>query len=290
MTSRPADGREGVSDATTAVESGLLPVNGMQMYYESRGRDDIGGTPLVVVHGGFGTAAMFGDVLDRLAVDRRVVAVELQGHGHTADVDRPFTWDGFGDDVAAAVTALGLDRADLLGYSLGAASCLRAAVRHPDRVRRLVVVSTPCRRTAWYPEQQAGLDHLDEAYDMLRGSFVHDAYAAAAPEAEGFRALVAKTAALSRVPYDWSDDVRALPMPVMLVFGDADGVPPAHAAEFFALLGGGRADGSWDRSGVTPHRLAVLPGTTHYEIADDRRLAETVLPFLTTQDHAAAAE
>ena len=263
------------------IESGLLPVNGLSMYYESRGE---GGTPLVVVHGGYGTTGMFGSVLDRLAVDRRVVAVELQGHGHTPDVDRPFTWEALGDDVAAVVPALGLERADLLGYSLGGGVCLQAAIRHPERVRRLVVASAPCRRAAIHADVRAQMDHQARAHEemeaMLRASPAYDAYAAVAPEPDDFAALVRRTGELVGTPYDWSDDVARLPMPVMLVFGDADMVPVGHAAEFFALLGGGVADGGWDRSAVTPHRLAVLPGTTHYEIADDPRLAEAVGPFL----------
>ena len=263
--------------ATSTVTSGLLPVNGLQLYYESRG---VGDVPLIVVPGGFGVTSVFGDQLDRLAADRRVVAIELQGHGHTADVDRPFTWEGFGDDVAAVVTALGDDRADLLGYSLGGGACLRAAIQHPDRVRRLTLVSTPCRRDGWFPEVRAGMDQVADSYDGMRASPLYDAYAAVAPDVDGFTALVAKTGALLRVPYDWSDEVRALPMPVLLVYGDADAVPPAHAAEFFGLLGGGRHDAGWDGSGLTPHRLAVLPATTHYTLGPDPRLGDAVLPFL----------
>jgi len=266
-----------MTTSTTAVDSGYLPVQGMQLYYESRGE---GGVPLVVVHGGFGLTSMFGDLLDRLAEGRRVIAVELQGHGHTADVDRPFTWEGFGDDLAAVVTGLDLGQADLLGYSLGAGACLRAAIQHPDLVRRLVVVAAPCRREGHFPDVVRGLDQVGDSYEMMRSSPMYDMYAAVAPDVDGFAALVAKTGALLRVPFDWTDDVRGLPMPVMLVFGDADCVPPAHAAEFFALLGGGRADGGWDRSGVTPHRLAVLPGTTHYELGTDPRLVAAVVPFL----------
>jgi pimeloyl-ACP methyl ester carboxylesterase len=262
---------------STTTEAGHLPVNGMQMYYESRGE---GGVPLVVVHGGFGLTTVFGGLLDRLAQGRRVIAIELQGHGHTRDIDRPFTWEGFGDDVAAVVTGLGLGQADLLGWSLGAGACLQTAIRHPHLVRRLVVVSAPCRRTGWFPDIQQGMAAIVDSYAQLRATPMYDAYAAVAPDPGGFATLVAKTGALLRTPYDWTDDVRALPMPVMLVFGDADSVPPAYAAEFFGLLGGGLADGGWDRSGVTPHRLAVLPATTHLEIGADPRLGDAVAPFL----------
>src|SRR3954468_1947909 len=134
---------------TVAVTEGYAPVNGVEMYWRSIGQ---GGTPLVVVHGGVGVVDMLGDVLDRLAQGRRVVAVELQGHGHTRDIDRPFSCEAFGDDLAALVEQLDLGPADLMGYSLGAAASLRAVIQHPDRFRRLVLVSTVVRRDGWYPE------------------------------------------------------------------------------------------------------------------------------------------
>src|SRR4051812_409201 len=125
------------------VTEGYAPVNGLQMYWRSYGE---GGTPLVVVHGGFGLVDTWGGLLEELAEQRRGVAVELQGHGRTADIDRPFRCETFGDDLAALIGHLALGQADLLGYSLGAGAALQAAIRHPEAVRRLVVVSTAFRR------------------------------------------------------------------------------------------------------------------------------------------------
>src|ERR1039458_8706420 len=125
------------------VNTGYAHVNGVKMYWESHGE---GGTPLIVVHGGFGLASILGDLLDRLAASRRVIAVELQGHGHTPDIDRAFSYEAFGHDIAGLVEELRLGPADLLGYSVGASACLRAAIQHPDRVRRLVLGSIPGRR------------------------------------------------------------------------------------------------------------------------------------------------
>src|SRR6476661_4706724 len=147
MSSVPVRRRRGRTAVSDQVTEGYAPVNGVQMYWRSIGEGD----PLVVVHGGFGVIDMFGDLLGRLAVGRRVIAVELQGHGHTADIDRPFTFEAFGDDLAALIEHLGLPNADLLGYSLGAGACLRAALQRPDLVRRLALVSGPCRRDGWFP-------------------------------------------------------------------------------------------------------------------------------------------
>ncbi|SFT41010.1 Alpha/beta hydrolase family protein [Geodermatophilus amargosae] len=178
------------------VDEGHAPVTGgVRMYWRSMGE---GGTPLVVVHGGFGVTTVFGDVLERLAARRRVVAVELQGHGHTADVDRPL-----GDDVAALIGHLDLGPADLLGYSLGGGVVQRATVRHPEVVRRLVVVSAPCRREGWLPDVLEGMAGVSSAgFEWMRQSPMYAAYAAVAPDVGAFPALMDKTGHLLRTPYD----------------------------------------------------------------------------------------
>ncbi|MGY1796690.1 alpha/beta fold hydrolase [Geodermatophilus sp. SYSU D00525] len=262
------------------VDEGYAPVTGgVRMYWRSLGE---GGTPLVVVHGGFGVVEVFGDVLDRLAAHRRVVAVELQGHGRTADVARRLTWDALADDVAALVRHLDLGPADVLGYSLGGGVALRTAIRHPEVVRRLVVVSAPCRRDGWFPDVLDGMASVSGAgFEGMRQTPVYAAYAAVAPDVDAFPALMDKTGDLLRTPYDWSDDVRGLSAPVLLAYGDADGIPPAHAAEFFALLGGGLRDAGWDGSGRPASRLAVLPGRTHYDVFAAPELAAVVDGFLT---------
>jgi pimeloyl-ACP methyl ester carboxylesterase len=257
---------------------GYAPVNGMNMYWRSRGT---GGTPLVVVHGGFGVADMFVDLLDRLAGRRRVIAVELQGHGHTADIDRPFTWEAFGDDLGGLVEHLELGRADLLGYSLGAGAVLRAAIQHPDRVRRLAVVSFACRRGGSYPEVLVGMDQVGSGgFEMMRHSPMYAAYTAVAPDPEAFPALMDKTGALLRRPYDWTEEVRGLRMPTLLAYADADSIPVTHAAEFYGLLGGGLRDAGWDGSARPAAQLAILPGRTHYDVFAAPELPDVVDRFL----------
>jgi pimeloyl-ACP methyl ester carboxylesterase len=240
---------------TNPPATGYAPVRGVQVYWESRGQ---GGTPLVVVHGGFGLASMFGGLLDQLAEQRQVIAIELQGHGHTRDIDRPFSYESFGDDIAGVIDHLGLGQADLLGYSLGGSASLRAAVQHPERVRRLALVSVPCRRDGWFPEVRAGMDQVGRAgFDQMRQSPMYRAWSDVAPDRDAFPVLMDKTGELLRRPYDWTDEVTRLEMPALLVYADADSVPPAHAAEFFALLGGGLKDAGWDGSLATRMHLAI---------------------------------
>jgi pimeloyl-ACP methyl ester carboxylesterase len=209
------------------------------------------------------------------------VAVELQGHGHTPDVDRPFSYEAFGDDLAALVEHLGLGQADLLGYSLGAGACVRAAIQHPERVRRLAVVSTAARRDGWFPEVLAGMEQVGRAQvDDMKQSPMYAAYAAVAPDVDAFPELMDKTGALLRKPYDWTEEIRRMTVPTLLVFADADSIPTSHAAEYFGLLGGGLRDAGWDASDRSASRLAILPGYTHYDVVRAPELADVVADFL----------
>lgn len=263
---------------TETASEGYAPVGDVRMYWRSWGS---GGTPLVVVHGGYGLVDMFGDLLPRLGQQRRVIGVELQGHGHTRDVDRPLRWESLADDVAALIDVLELGQADLLGYSLGGGVALRAAIGHPERVRRLVLLSAPHRRDAWYPEVRAGFDGMDRGiFGMLSQSPMYATWRAVAPDPESFPTLIDKTGDLLRQPYDWSDEVRGLPMPVLLVYADADSIPPSSAAEFYALLGGGQRDAGWDASARPAAQLAILPDRTHYDVVSAPELGGIVDRFL----------
>lgn len=258
-------------------DSGYAPVNGMELYWERRGS---GGTPLVIVHGGFGLAAMFGDLLDQLAGRRQVVAVELQGHGHTRDIDRPFSYEAFGDDIAALARHLELGRVDLLGYSLGGGAVLRATLQHPEVVRKLCVVSFPCRRAGWFPEVLSAFDHMGSGgFEQMRHSPVFAAWSEVAPDPDAFPSLMDKTGELQRRDYDWSSDVRSIGATTILVFGDADSIPVSHMAEFYELLGGGLRDAGWDGSQRPDARLAVIPGRTHYDVCSAPELAEMADAF-----------
>jgi pimeloyl-ACP methyl ester carboxylesterase len=253
------------------------PVNGLEMYYEVHGS----GEPLILLHGGVGAIEMFGGVLPMLAEGRQVIAADLQAHGRTADVDRPLSIESMADDVGALIEHLGLGKADVMGYSLGGAVALQTAIRHPEVVRKLVVVSTPFRRDGWYPEILAGMEQMGpEAAEPMKGTPMYGLYASVAPRPEDWPVLLTKLGELLKRDYDWSEEVAAIESPTMIVFGDADSVRTAHAVRLFELLGGGKADAGWDGSRMSNARLAILPATTHYDIFSKPVLASTVTPFL----------
>jgi len=259
------------------AQTGYAPVNGLEFYYEIHGS----GEPLVLLHGGLGVGSMFGDVLTSLSQSQQVIAVDLQAHGRTADIDRPLRYEHLADDVAALIKHLGLARANVMGYSLGGGVALRTAIQHPEVVKKLVLVSTPFKQSGWFPEILAGMKQMDgSGAEFMRGTPMYDSYMSVAPKPENFPTLLDKIGAMLGEPYDWSDEVAALTMPVLLVYGAADSVSPAHAAEFFALRGGGKRDAGWDGSGMSNSRRASLPASTHYTVFVSPALVPVVAPFL----------
>lgn len=258
-------------------EGQFASVNGLELYYEVHGV----GEPLILLHGGLNTIDMvFGQLLPPLAENRQVIAVELQGHGHTADVDRPMSFELMADDIAALIQHLGYQSADIMGFSLGGGVAQQVAIRHPEVVRRLVLISTPFSSDGWYPEVQAGMAAMNaEAATAMLDSPMYQLYAAVAPNPDDWPILVTKLGDLLRQDYDWSEDVAAITAPILLVVGDADNIRPAHAVQFFALLGGGQIDG--DSGGRPTSQLAVLPGATHFSILTRTDLLlPVVAPFL----------
>jgi pimeloyl-ACP methyl ester carboxylesterase len=262
----------------TPTDKGFAPVNGLELYWESYG---MAGVPLVVLHGGFGLISMMSELIDSLAASRRIIAVELQGHGHTGDIDRPFTYEAFADDVAGLIKHLELGKVDLVGHSLGAYVALRTAIQHPDLVDSVAVVSVPFRRDGWYPEVLTAFDHMGSVnFPHLQQSPLYEGYSKVAPDPDAFPVLMDKTGALQRLPYDWSNEIRRLTARVLLVFADADSIPTSHVAEFYSLLGGGQRDAGWDGSGRTEAQLAVLPGLSHYDVFGSALFVEVVEQFL----------
>jgi pimeloyl-ACP methyl ester carboxylesterase len=265
----------------SAVKTGYAPVNGLNLYYEVYGAG--AGEPLILLHGGLGSTEMFSELMPVLSHSRRVIAVDLQAHGRTADIARPLSVDSMADDIAALMKHLGIARADVLGYSLGGAVALRTVVRHPDIVRKLVLVSTAFKRDGWYPEITAAMAQMGAgAAEMMKQSPIYQVYSRIAPKPTDFPVLLNKIGELLRQDYDWSKDIAAIKSPTLLVFGDADAVRPDHIVQFFGLLGGGKRDGGWDGSGISNARLAVLPGMTHYNILSSPALAPAVTSFLET--------
>jgi pimeloyl-ACP methyl ester carboxylesterase len=263
--------------ATDVKTARLAQVNGIQLAYQTFGQGD----PLILLHGGFGSVEMFGPNIDALAAGRQVIGVDLQSHGRSPAADRPMRFETMADDIAGLVRHLGLAKANVMGFSLGGAVALRTAIQHPDVVDRLVLVSTPFKHYGWHPEMSAGMDQMGpEVAEPMKQSPMYEVYSKVAPRVEDWPVLVTQLTDLIKRDYDWSADIPGLPMPVMIVIGDTDGLPPSHAVEFFGLLGGGQRDAGFDRSGMTHHRLAILPGVTHYDINVAPALPQAVIPFL----------
>jgi pimeloyl-ACP methyl ester carboxylesterase len=202
----------------------------------------------------------WGPLLPGLAGSHRVIAVELRGHGHTADTDRPITYEQMADDAAAALDHLGIERADVVGYSMGGGVALQLAIRHPDVVRKLVVASASYRSDGMHAEALAMFPTITP--EIFAGTPMEAAYLRNAPNPDDFPKLVEKLTQLDATPFAWpEEEVRAIRAPTMLVVGDSDLVRLEHAVELFRLLGGGVMG---DLQGLPGSQLAVLPGTTHF--------------------------
>jgi len=259
----------------TLVESGYVPVNGLEMYYEIHGS----GQPLVLLHGNLSTiSTSFGKVLPWLASTRRIIAVEQQGHGHTADIERPFSIGQWAQDTTALLRHLGIEQADFFGYSSGGAVALEITLRSPALVRKLVWAGgTSYRRDGLYPELLTAGETMKP--EDLDGSPFQLAYERCAPHPEQWHSLVAKIADLDRAPLGWPPEVIAsVKVPTLLIIGDSDIVRPEHVIEMFRLLGGGVVG---DLVGLPCSQLAVLPGTTHVTLTDRAEwLASMITGFL----------
>jgi pimeloyl-ACP methyl ester carboxylesterase len=257
-------------------------VNGINLYYEIHGA----GRPLVLLHGGLGSGEMFGPVMPQLTEHHQVIAPDLQGHGRTADIDRPLDIRLMADDIAALIDHLGLDKPDVVGYSLGGGVAFQVAVRHPDKVRRLVLVSANIRRDAIPAEMLAQQGQVSgAAVDFLKDTPMYQLYQRVAPRPEDFPRLLDKIGESMSKDFDFSEDVRGLKAPTLIVAADADMAPPSHYVEVFKLLDGGLRDGGWMGEGRPKggHALAILPGLTHYNIFSSPLFAAATLAFLEQQ-------
>jgi pimeloyl-ACP methyl ester carboxylesterase len=261
----------------TPAKSGRVEANGVNYYYEIHGD----GEPLLLLHGGLGSIDMFGPTLPILAENRQVIAVDLHGHGRTPLGDRKISLPDIGDDMAVLLDALGYDKVDVLGYSFGGGVALRFAVQHPGMVRRLAIASAGFAQDGFYPEMLPMQAQVGAGMaEMMKATPMYQSYAAVAPNVDEFPTLLDRMGELMRTPYDWSEDVKTLKMPVMLVYGDSDMFRPEHIVDFYQLLGGGLKDAGWNREHMSQNRLAILPDLTHYEMFMSPEFARTVLPFL----------
>jgi pimeloyl-ACP methyl ester carboxylesterase len=243
------------------------------MYYEIHGE----GQPLVLLHGAFSAiGTSFGKILPELAQSRQVIAFELQAHGRTADIDRPMTLEGMAEDVAAALPQLGIEQADVLGYSSGGSVALHFATRHPELLRKLVLMSVSYTLSGVHPGLMEGIGEMKP--EMMYGSPWHDEYLRLAPRPEDFTRLFEKKTEMDRQIKDFSEEaIRGIKAPTLLIIGDSDLIRPEHAVEFFRLLGGGVFGDT--PAGLPNSQLAIIPGTSHVSIVDR---AELLVPMISS--------
>ena len=269
---------QGNAQAGSAPRTGHIPASdGVNYYYEIHGQ----GEPVLLLHGGLMSIDLSGQVLQALANRRQVIAVDLQGHGRTTLGERPIDLVAIGNDLAMVVKKLGYDSVDVMGYSFGGGAGFRLAVQHPELVRRLVIVSSPFAQDGFFPEllpMQAAVGA--GMADAMKTNPMYTSYARVAPRPEDFPRLLDRMGEYMRKPYDWTEDVKKLKGPVMLVYGDADMVRPEHFIRVYQLLGGGLKDAGWQREHMSKNRLAIIPNLTHYEMFFSPVLVPTVLPFL----------
>ena len=261
--------------AQSNIAGKYASVNGLNLYYEIHGT----GEPLILLHGGIGASEMFGPNLTRLARGRQVIAVHLQGHGRTLDIERPLRYETMADDIAALIDHLGFEHADVMGYSLGGGVALQTAIRHPKNVSKLVVISVPMRHDGWYPEVLLNFDRMASQAAQLSVGLRQSPLAKSYPDVD-WEGLFTKVGQLESRNYDWSLDVAVLAIPTMIMFADADSVRLEHILDFYRLLGGGIRDAGLDGSGRPATRLAIVPGTTHYDVLSTEVVADLVAPFL----------
>ena len=235
--------------------TGYAPVNGLQMYYEIYGE----GKPLVLIHGAFNSINVFNGVIPGLAKNHKLIAVEMQGHGRTADIDRPFSFEAMADDVASLLTYLKIDSADVFGYSMGGGIAQQLAIRHPARVKKLVLASCPYKFEGWFPETRAIFPTVTP--EAFASTPMKAEYDRLAPDPSHWSVFINKMVQFISKNYDFTAaKFKAIKSPKLIIIGDSDGVMPEHAIEMFHLTGGG---GMGDLSGLTDSQLAIIPATTH---------------------------
>jgi pimeloyl-ACP methyl ester carboxylesterase len=271
---------------TVAKQTGHAELNGVNYYYEIRGE----GAPLLVLHGGLGSIDMFEPILPALGKDRKIIAVDLHGHGRTQLGKRAeISLVDQGNDMAALLDKLGVAQADVLGYSFGAGVALRLGVQHPEKVKRLALVSIGFASDGFYPEmvpQQGAVGA--QLFEMMKETPMYKSYAAVAPDKSEFPKLLDAMGALMRKPYNYADDAKKLSVPTILIFGDSDMFRLEHIVEFYKLLGGGQKDAGWQREHIAKNRLAILPDVTHYDMFMQPAMVTTARAFLDGKSGAAS--
>ncbi len=258
----------------TLKSSGYAPVNGLKLYYEVHGE----GQPILLLHGAYMTIGLnWNQLLPELSKTRKVIVVEMQGHGHTADTERPFAYPTLASDVAGLLKHLKVDSADILGYSFGGTIALQVAIQYPQLVKKLVIISTAFRYDGWLPEVRSMLESFKpEFLDQTPLKAIYDSIA---PDPKHWHPFVNKFVQFDTKDYNLGEDkIKAIKSPALLIMGDNDGVDLQHKTNFYKLLGGNTFG---DIAGVPKSRLAIVPGATHVGVMmEGDKLLSYINPFL----------
>jgi pimeloyl-ACP methyl ester carboxylesterase len=252
------------------TQNGYAPVNGLKLYYEVHGSGD----PVVLLHGSFMTITNnWPGWIGELSKTRKVIALEMQGHGRTADIEREFSYDNLADDVAALLDHLKIPRADLIGYSLGGGVAMQCAIRHPDKVRKVVSISAVFRQDGWVKEALDAFPKLTA--ETLKGSPIETEYKRLSPTPDEFPNFIKRVLTIDLKPHDFgADKFKATKAPMFFIHGDADGTRLDHISEMFRLKGG---EIHGDLRPRSESRLAILPNTTHVTLMNKMDL---IIPMI----------
>jgi pimeloyl-ACP methyl ester carboxylesterase len=263
----------------TPSRSGHLPINGLQLYYEAHGELGAAGTvPLLLIPGAFLATDSMKQWVAGFVGKRPVIVFDQQGHGRTADTPRAMSYEQFGDDAAALLRALGVERADVMGYSQGGGVALQLVLRHPQLVGKLVTLSATYRQDGWYPSVRRGLEGLTA--DLFVNTPVGEAFRQHTADPEAFDAYIEKMRVLNIDDQNISDgELRSIRARTMVIVGDADGVRPEHAVAMFTLRGGGdeEAAATGVISELPQARLVILPATSHISISKSVPVLEPMI-------------
>ena len=275
LTALPALARTTGEETMSEPKTGFAPINGLEMYYEIHGS----GEPLLMLHGGIGAHEQFGPNLAELARTRQVIVAHMQGHGFTKDIDRPYSYPQFGDDVAALLDHLGFVSVDILGYSLGAGIALRMAIQHPQKVKRLIIVSGTMSMDGSYPEVVAAFPAMVQNAAQISAGVAASPLATMYPDVD-WETAFRKTGELESEDWDWTDEIGGITAPALLVFADADSVRGEHMVAMYQKFGGFQRDAGLDGSLRPASRLAIISGKTHYNILETPEVSAIAGKFL----------
>jgi len=263
-----------VLNSFSQAKTGYAQVNGLKIYYEVHGSGD----PILLLHGAFSSInTAFSQLIPALSKTRQVIAVELQGHGRTNDIDRPISFEAMADDVAALLKFLKKDSVDIFGYSMGGGVAQQVAIRHPSLVRRLVLAATVYKYEGWTQETRAILPMLTA--EMFAQTPIKAEYDKLAPDPKHWQEFINKMKKFVTTVYNFgADKIKALKSPTLIITGDGDGVLPEHAVEMYRLRGGGYMI---DFGPIPAAQLAILPGSSHISVMMKTDwLVSMITPFL----------